>query len=540
MAIAGECLRSLMSGRGVCDDTGRKEGWFMHNRFKYAAAGALTALAVLSMAAAAQAEPTGTLRVAVGVDPESFDPQFNTFPTGNTVDILVLEGLYSIGPNDQVMKDLATDSSFSEDGMTFTVKIKTGHVFSNGNPLDASAVAASFNRLLDPKTGSVYRGLYSSIKEVVAVGDDTVEFHLAEPNGHIIMLLAASAATIVDVKAAEEMGSEYSRTPIGSGPYMIDSYVGGERYRLVPNPKYQGDHPATLAAIEFQVVPEDGSRMALLETGDVQIAERVPPESIDAVDALDGVTVLRPPSMFSINMEMVLKGPLEDQRVREALNLAVDREGIIKGILGGLATPSVTMPGPGTQEDLRVTFDPIPYDPEKAKALLAEAGYQPGQLKLTMTCPIGRYIKDSQVCQALAGLWQGIGIDAKADIMPRASWSDVLALKPAERKDNMAMVGRATAGMDYTLYRLFYTGVGANTTGYSNPKVDELLKQGRATTDMAKQKEIYAEVQKIIWDEKPFVFLWYQKQALGVADSVKGFQVRSDETMLLDDVSVAE
>lgn len=510
----------------------------MLRRIIGAAFAALAALSLTVSGLPAAAEPSGTLRVAVGVDPESFDPHFNTFPTGNTVDLLVLEGLFRLDVEDNVVNHLATDYAFSEDGLKFTVQIKTGKEFSNGNPLNAEAVAASFNRLLDPEVGSVYRGLYSTISEVVAVGEDTVEFNLSEPNGHIVLLLAATTATIIDVKALEEMGSEYSRMPVGSGPYMMESYVGGERYSIVPNPNYEGDYPATMEKIEFLVVPEDGSRMALLETGDVQIAERVPPEAIETIDALDGVSVIKPPSMFSINMEMVLKGPLENPRVREALNLAVDREGIIKGILGNLATPSVTMPGPGTQGELRVTFDPIPYDPEKAKALIAEAGYEPGQMELTMTCPNGRYIKDAQVCQALAGLFQAVGVNAKADVMPRASWSDILGIPPAEREDNMAMVGRATPGIDYTLYRLFYTGVGANTTGYSNEKVDDLLRQGRATTDMEAQKKIYGEVQEIIWTEQPYIFLWYQTQALGVADNVKGFTVQPNETMVFDNVTI--
>lgn len=102
------------------------------------------------------------------------------------------------------------------------------------------------------------------------------------------------------------------------------------------------------------------------------------------------------------------------------------------------------------------------------------------------------------------------------------------------------MVGRATAGMDYTLYRLFYTGVGANRTGFSDPHVDALLTQGRATTDIEEQKAIYGEVQEIIWREMPFIFLWYQTQALGVDNSVEGFEVQPNETMVFDNVTLAQ
>lgn len=512
----------------------------MPKQYKRFILGAASALALGLSATALMAEPSGTLRVAVGADPETFDPHFNDLPTGNTVDLLVLEGLFRLDKENNVVPDLATEWGFSDDGLTFTVKMKEGRTFSNGDPLNAAAVAASFNRLLDPAVGAIYRGLYSSIIEAVAVDDTTIDFRLEAPNGHILLLLASTTGTIVNVDAIAAMGAEYSRRPVGSGPYMVESFVGGERYRLVPNPTYEGDYPATLEAIEFIVVPEDGSRMAMLETGAVNIAERVPPEAIETINALDNAEVIQPPSMFSINMEVVLRGPLEDPRVREALNLAIDRDGMVQGILGGLGTPSVGMVGPGTQNELRATFDPISFDPDRARELIAEAGYAPGEITLTMTCPTGRYIKDVQVCQAIQAQFQAIGVNATANIVDRGTWSQTVAIPPAERPDDMALLGRATAGIDFTLYRLFHTGVSANTTGFSDPKVDELLTRGRAATDIDAQREIYGEVQKIIWDTQPFVFLWYQTQALGVTDNVEGFAVQPNETMNFENVRVSE
>lgn len=506
---------------------------------------ALTAALVVAPAlsllpTSALAAPAGELRIAVGAAAETLDPAFNSLPVGNSIDILVMEGLFRVDKDSQIVPELAKEWGFSDDGMMFWVTIETGHTFSNGVPLDAKAVAASVNRILDPDVNSIYRGLYQSLGEAKAVGDDRVEFHLASPNGHVRMLLANSAAFIAEAGAAEEMGAEFGRKPVGSGPYMVEEFIGSERFVLVPNPTYKGDRPATLEKISYIAAPEDGSRMALLETGDVDIAERVPPESMSTIAALDDAHIINPPSMFSINMELVHRGPLTDPRLRKALNISVDRDGMTTGILGGLGTPSVGMPGPGTQDELRVTYDQLPYDPEEAKRLLAEAGYGPGELKLVLTCPIGRYIKDSQICQALAGQWQAIGIDAKANVMDRGNWVKTINQDPDDRQDNMGMVGRATAGMDFTLYRLFYTGVGANRTGFSNPEVDRLLNEGRATTDLEKQKEIYGRVQDIIWEQQPFVFLWYQTQALGVGNDVKGLAVRPDETLLLDNVTIGD
>lgn len=498
----------------------------------------ISMMMVAASTTAAISAPTETLRVAIGTDPDTLDPMSGYLPISFTVDQLIFDCLFRFDAKNNILKSLATDYAYSADGRILTVKIATGRRFANGAPLDAAAVAASFKRLLDPANGSIYLGLFKVLGEVKAVGEDTVEFHMSEPNGHALVLLANSAASIVEVNAAKTLGSEYGRHPVGSGPYAIKDYIGGERFSLVPNPNYNGPVPAKLSKIEFITAPEDGSRMALLETGVVDIVERVPPESIQILNSLPDASALIAPSMYSINAEAVLRGPLLDKRVREALNLAVDRRGITKGVLGGLGSPSTGFVGPGTQDSLHATFDPIPYDPQKARQLLADAGYKPGQLSLTLTCPTGRYIKDAQVCQALQGEWQSIGINVKADIVDRGSWLKTIGLPPEQRTDNIALVGRGTTGIDYTLYRLFYTNVSTNRTGFSNAQVDSLLTAGRATTDMERQKSVYADIQKIIWDERPFVFLWYQNQVFGVSKAVTGFQPRMDEVMVFDDVAV--
>jgi peptide/nickel transport system substrate-binding protein len=489
---------------------------------------------------AAHADPQGSIKIAVGADATTFHPHVNALPVGNAVDMLVFEQLFRMGADNKVVPELAKKWAWSQDGMTFTVSFETGHVFSNGDPLDAEAIAASFNQLLDAKSGSVYAGLYASLGKAEAKGADTILFHLTEKNGHILMLLANSAAGIIDVKANTAMGADYGRKPVGSGPYIIDQFIGGERFTLVPNARYKGALPAKLKTIEFMTVPEDGARMALIETGEADIVDRVPAESISEVNDSGFAKVILPDSMFSISMEMVNTGPLADPRVREALNISIDRDGMIKGILGGLATASVGMVGPGTQDELRATFAPKPFDTTKAKQLLAEAGYGPDKkLTLVLTCPNGRYIKDAQVCQALAAQWQEIGIDAKPQVLDLSNWTANNRLALDQRKDNMSMVGRATAGIDFTLYRLFKTGVSTNISGFSDPTVDKLLADGRATSDVAAQKKIYGEVQKTIWDTNPYVFLWYQKQALGVSGKVHGFAIRPDETMIFDNVTVS-
>ncbi|MDQ0819484.1 ABC-type transport system substrate-binding protein [Arthrobacter sp. V4I6] len=500
-----------------------------------------SALALSGCAGPAQSTSTkaGILRIGAAAEVQTLDPHFTQLPSANSITHLVFEGLFTLNAENKVVPELADSHEYSPDGLTLTVKIKSGHKFSNGDPVDAAAVAASFSRLLDPATKSPYLGLFSTIKEVTAVNENTVAIKLASANGHMLSLLANNNALIVNVKAAKELGAEFGRKPVGSGPYVVSDYVGGERYSVKPSPVYVGDRKASLTSIEWVVAPEDASRMALLETGDVDIVERVPPESVSTLKSLADTTVEQLPSMFSINIELNLaQQGIDNPKVRQALNLAVDRNSMISGILGGLAEPSITMPGPGTQDELRKTFEPIGYDPERAKELLKEAGYGEGELTVDLRCPRGRYIKDEQVCQALKSSFEKVGVKATAQVMDLGAFLQHIALPLDQRNESGAMVGRATQGMDYTLYRLFHSGISTNITGYNNPEVDKLLEQGRATSDTAKQKEIYGQVQEMVWNDQPDIFLWYQKQTVARSNAVGGFQIRGDETMLLDVASV--
>jgi len=174
----------------------------------YVAACAAVFMLILGiLSSAAQAAASGTLRIAVGSSPATFDPHFNDLPTGNTVAVLVFEGLFRLDAQNRVVPNLATDYAFSDDGLIFTVKIRADHVFSNGDPLNAQMVAASFMRLLNSDVGSIHRGLYAVIQAVIATDETTVTFRLKEPNGHILLLLAAPMASIIHADEQQQMGA---------------------------------------------------------------------------------------------------------------------------------------------------------------------------------------------------------------------------------------------------------------------------------------------------------------------------------------------
>jgi ABC-type transport system substrate-binding protein len=271
----------------------------------------------------------------------------------------------------------------------------------------------------------------------------------------------------------------------------------------------------------------------------VDVAVKLPTHDIPRIKASPNVEVVVFPSIYTISFEVnVLKKPFSDRRVRHALTYAIDRAAITRGILQGFAQPAVSPVGPGIPS--RRTFEPWPYDPKKARALLAEAGY-PNGFSMSVWSPHGRYLKDAEVAEAVVSYLKDVGIDASLKIWEWSPYVDAALAKPSATKAmDMALLGRATMGADFWMYRLWHSQSGGNVTGYSNPRVDQLLEAGRATFDQAEADRIYGQVQEIVFkDDVPFIFLHHQSQVVGVRKGVSGLYAYPEEFMDLSGVRKA-
>jgi ABC-type transport system substrate-binding protein len=280
---------------------------------------------------------------------------------------------------------------------------------------------------------------------------------------------------------------------------------------------------------KYLTIPEDQARVAALERGEVDIAVKLPTHDIARIKGSPNLEVQVFPSIYTISFEVnVLKKPFSDKRVRQALMHAIDRAAITRGILQGFAQPAVSPVGPGIPS--RRTFDPWPYDPKKARALLTEAGY-PNGFSMAVWSPHGRYLKDAEVSEAVVSYLKDVGIDASLKIWEWSPYVDAVQAKPSPTKAmDVAMLGRATMGADFWMYRLWHSKSGGNITGYSNPRVDQLLEAGRTTFDRAEADRIYGEVQEILFKEDvPFIFLHHQSQVLGVRKGLTGLYAYPEE-----------
>jgi ABC-type transport system substrate-binding protein len=230
--------------------------------------------------------------------------------------------------------------------------------------------------------------------------------------------------------------------------------------------------------------------------------------------------------------EMLIdKKPLDDVRVRKAINHAVDKEAIVKNILKGLGDQTCSPVGLGVGSEYQAKFDCYAYDPAKAKQLLQEAGVS--SMSLDVWSSTGRYTKDRQVAEAVQGYLKAVGVDAKLQILEwaqyRNKWND-----PARQ---MWVIGRATLGTDFSFTRLYskeeWDKGSNNTTHFADPKVEELIKQARVEFDKTKRAALYQEIQQIVWNNPVALYLHTQRQVVGLRKSVAGVEYMPSEEVLL-------
>lgn len=471
-----------------------------------------------------------------GTDVTTLDPTVvSDTPTWGII-MLVYDTLVTWDEDMRIIPSLATGWTLSDDRRTWTFDLHPDVKFSDGSPFNAEAVKFSIERTLDPKTGSVVRAIFEGvIEKVEPVSASRVRITTKAPYPDLLIILASPTAGIYSPSATTKYDvKEYGRHPVGTVPYLVDDWVPGERLVLVTNPNFWGPRPRTPRII-FRPVPDAATRAAMLRTGEADIVVKIPPEEVRNLEAIPDVQVLRLDSMYQVSFELnVAKDmpPLKDRRVRQALNHAVDKDAIARNILQNFGQPIRSPFGPGI--DFRVEFEPYRYDPQRARQLLAEAGY-PSGFPLELWSPQGRYLKDREVAEAVQGYLRAVGIDASLRIWEWAPYTQ--AVRVDESRQAM-LLGRATPGADFFCTRLFTKGaIGQfNSTNFWTPELEELIPRARSTFDEQERARLYRQIQTIVWEEAPWIFLYNQKALVGIRRNVTGFKMWKHEVMLLRDV----
>lgn len=461
-----------------------------------------------------------TLVVAQGADAVNLDPHTTNDQPSARVRRQIYETLIVQGEDLVLRPGLAT-SWTQLDELTYEFKLREGVKFHNGEPFKASDVKFTFERLLDPDTRADAKFLLEVIDEVQVIDDYTVRIKTKAPFSPILAHLAHPVAAILNEKAVKEAGDAYgTRVAVGTGPFRFVSWVSQSHIILARFDDYWGEK-AKVSQVVIRAIPEGTVRAIELETGNVDIAYDLEPVDRMRLEFDPNIKLFMTESLSASYIGFnVQKPPFDDVRVRQAINYAIDVEPLVDVIYSGQAVQAF---GPlsaqvfGAHTDL----ESYPYDPQKARELLAEAGYPNGFRTSIWTNDNPLRIQIAEVVQQYLA---DVGIQADVEVV---EWGTYLANTGAGLHD-MFILGwvTVTADADYGLYSLFHSsqfGSAGNRTFYSNPRVDELLDFARSTSDQEARKAAYFEVQEILHEEAPWVFLLFPLNVDGTRANIEGF-----------------
>jgi peptide/nickel transport system substrate-binding protein len=479
--------------------------------------------------AGAQAVPK-QLRIAVGIDADTLDPAGTTTTTVGNMLNYFFETLIDLDPtNNEIVPRLATKWQVSRDGLTYTFTLRRGVTFHDGTPMNAAAVKFTFDRLLDPRVRVGIRYLFTPIKSIEAVGEDTVRFTLSQPTPIFLGNLTTDQAMIVSPAAVARAGERWTVAPVGggTGPYVFKEWRRGDSILLERYSNYWGKKPV-FEEVLFRAVPDAGTRLTQLLAGDVHLAMLPPAPDVKGLRKNPRVNVVEAPSDRVIFLVMNNQyGPFKDARVRQAMNYAVNKKAILASILFDLGTP-VDSPCPSMMFGYnRAQEGGYPFNPIKAKQLLTEAGYKDG-FDVNFLSPTGRYIQDFQMAQAVASQLHNVNIRANVSTMDWPTYVGTITQPVDRTRVQMIVLGWAAPILDcdFVLYGQFHSSQappgGLAPAFYKNEKVDDLLVRARSEIDVNKRKAIYKEAQTLIWNDAPWVFMWTQKWYVATAKNLEG------------------
>ena len=400
------------------------------------------------------------------------------------------------------------------DPLTWEFKMVEGATFHNGEPVNAEAVKASFDRMALEENIS-YNQIYrqAGLKEVNVIDEYTVQLVTEAPAPD--MLFWVSECLIVPpVYYSENDAAFLAENPVGSGPYKFVEWVKDDHASFVANEDYWQGAPDVKEA-GLRIIPEASSRMNELITGNVDLVTGLLPDQADQANS-EVSRLVSTPGWRKMHVGMSQDGaePLRNKLVRQALNYAVDKQTIIDALLLGATTPLQSIVNPPLNNP---DLEPYPYDPEKAKELLAEAGYPDGFTVLFQT-PIERYGMDKDISQVVAQYLEDVGIDVELEVVEWGAYVDMIDAKSYE---GLNWMGWSTYIVLGPQLGTLSCGALDNPTDYCNPEYDALYEQVKTAETEAERQELSYKMQEIIWEDAPWIFLWRLPMYMGLSNRIE-------------------
>jgi peptide/nickel transport system substrate-binding protein len=514
------------------------------------------AAVVLGMARADAAD------VVIGARTElAMDPHAQWLDTNTAYYNHIYGSLVRIDERSAIVADLAVSWKTISD-TEWQFQLRKNVKFHDGSTFDAADVISSFERARTLSTAtSPYTGAIATVKDVKAVGDTTISITTTRPDPGLLYEIANIQIIPSELAHATTDSFNTGASAIGTGPYKFVSYSAGDRLVLERNPDYWGK-PAKWDRVTFRFIPDDAARVAALLGGDVDMIDFVPPHLIERIRSSGNAEVVtglsdRPiflipdterdasPYIRNADGTPATKNPLKDVRVREALTVAIDRDTLAKRVMFGAATPSSQPTAPGFG-GYNKTLTVPPYDPERAKKLLAEAGY-PNGFGMTIHCTNDRYVNDASVCQAIGQMLSRIGLKMEVEALPRSVFFPKATNHKGKDRFSFMLLGwgNSSTGDAGAVPNILHTldlnhGLGSWNLGhYSNPKIDKVIENAVSTMDLEKRYAGFAEAMKMAMEDHALIPLYTQSVVVGVRKGLT-YATWANERTNADSLSKAE
>lgn len=507
-------------------------------------AASLTVFAIiLVFAGLASAEKN--IVIGLASDALFMDPSQQDETITNTMGRYMFDGLLNSDAAGVPQPGLATSWSVADDNLTWTFNLRKDVKFHNGADFTADDVVYT----IEVCRTSLLKNFTSSIQEVQVVDPHTIRIITSEPTA--VLLECLVPLRILPKEYRSRIGeTEFNLAPVGTGPYVFQEWVKEDHIAMKANEEYWGGAPK-IKQVTMRPISNAATRTAALLTGEVDVIEDVPVRDVAKVEGTDGLAVVGRPSERLIYLHVdsdrekgpgiigLDKNPFTDLRVRQALSLAINRDSIVKMIMNGNAYSTNQLVLKGRRGYNEAIPAPV-YNPEKAKELLAEAGYPEG-FKVYLDAPNGRYVNDGQVAQAIASQLTKAGIQVELRLHPKSVFFDFV--RPGD-KSSLVMTGWSEPIDVGEMGKvLFYTRGknpakgGSNRGHYANDEFDKLLDAADATADIQKRRQILEKASLLLVEDGGIVPLYFQQDLYGKKKNVV-FEPRVDKSILAYDMDV--
>lgn len=514
--------------------------------------GTTTAASTDAGTSSAAAEPGASISrdtditAAIPVDFTTMDPMDTSDTLSGGIQRMIMDGLFGFDDEMELIPLLATEYTANEDATEFTIKLREGISFTDGTPWNADAAKANLDRWGDKTLGLKRTTLLCNIIDHTDIVDDyTVTVKLTESFGAFINTLAHPACVIVSPKVIEAGPEACASAPVGTGQYKFVEWIAGETTKLELNPDWWGfdadicggtalaDADAGFKSITFRPVSENATRVAMLQSGDAQVIWPAPTESVDALEKDPNITVGKGEGIVvRFLMLNTQKEIFKDKRVRQAVNYALDKDAYVAVVKNGLASVATSVIGPATS--FYKANEPYEYNVEKAKELLAEAGYPDGIKFNMMYSNTTSNTKQAEFYKqqlAKAGIEvELIGLE-NAILNQRVQDTDAPGAE-AEVDTYISGWSSSTGDADWALRPLLCKEseppLSYNTCYYENEEFDELIYKALSTADETVRAECYAKAQDIVWEDSPIVAMANDFNTWAISKNISNVSIYPD------------